>query len=97
MSAETFFTTNSTTLSSTAVLVLDALGSVLVTTTNEISVEGHADVRGSVAPYPTNWELSAGRSTQVLRHLVEASGLQPAHLKSVGFGDTRPVAAGDAP
>lgn len=33
----------------------------------------------------------------MLRHLVEASGLPPAHLKSVGFGDTRPVAAGDAP
>lgn len=73
VSAETFFDTNSTTLSDKALLVLDALGSVLVTTTNEISVEGHADVRGSVAPYPTNWELSAGRSTQVLRHLVEAS------------------------
>lgn len=94
VSAETFFTTNSTELSPAAVQVLDALGSVLVSASNEISVEGHADVRGSVAPFPTNWELSAGRSTQVLRHLVEASGLPPAHLKSVGFGDTRPVAAG---
>ncbi|MCK8466903.1 flagellar motor protein MotB [Microbacterium sp. KSW4-16] len=96
VSAETFFTTNSTALSPTAVLVLDALGSVLVTAPNEISVEGHADVRGSVAPYPTNWELSAGRSTQVLRHLVESSGLPPSHLKSVGFGDTRPIAAGNS-
>jgi chemotaxis protein MotB len=96
VSAETFFTTNSTALSPVAVAVLDALGSVLVTTPNEISVEGHADVRGSAAPYPTNWELSSGRSTQVLRHLVESSGLPPAHLKSVGFGDTRPVAAGDS-
>jgi len=96
VSAETFFTTNSTTLSAKAVRVLDALGSVLVSAPNEISVEGHADVRGSVAPYPTNWELSAGRSTQVLRHLVESSGLPPTHLKSVGFGDTRPVAAGSS-
>jgi chemotaxis protein MotB len=97
VSAETFFTTNSTTLSSKAVRILDALGSVLVTAPNEISVEGHADVRGSVAPFPTNWELSAGRSTQVLRHLVESSGLPPTHVKSVGFGDTRPVATGSSP
>lgn len=94
VSAETFFTTNSTSLNPAAVKVLNTLGSVLVTASNEISVEGHADVRGSVAPYPTNWELSSGRSTQVLRHLVESSGLPPAHLKSVGFGDTRPIANG---
>ncbi|MFS0892937.1 flagellar motor protein MotB [Microbacterium sp. 179-I 3D2 NHS] len=97
VSAETFFQTNSTELSPVAVLVLDALGSVLVTAPNEISVEGHADVRGSAAPFPTNWELSAGRSTQVLRHLVEKSGLPPVRLKSVGFGDTRPFAEGDSP
>lgn len=94
VSSETFFSTNSTELSPAAVQVLDALGTVLVTTPNEISVEGHADVRGSVAPFPTNWELSAGRSTQVLRHLAESSGIPPTHLKSVGFGDTRPIASG---
>ncbi|MEZ0140548.1 flagellar motor protein MotB [Microbacterium sp. NRRL B-14842] len=77
VSAETFFTTNSTDLSPAATQVLDALGSVLVSAPNEISVEGHADARGSVAPFPTNWELSAGRSTQVLRYLVEAAGLPP--------------------
>lgn len=94
VSAETFFDTNSTVLSRKAVRVLDALGSVLVDTPNEISVEGHADARGSVAPFPTNWELSSGRSTQVLRHLVEDSGIASAHIKSVGFGDTRPIAKG---
>ncbi|MDP3953069.1 flagellar motor protein MotB [Microbacterium sp.] len=94
VSAETFFATNSTNLSGTAVAVLDALGAVLVDVPNEISVEGHADNRGSIAPFPTNWELSSGRSTQVLRHLVEACGLPPTHVKSVGFGDTRPVADG---
>lgn len=97
ISAETFFDTNSTVLSGTATAVLDALGTVLVDVPNEISVEGHADHRGSAAPFPTNWELSSGRSTQVLRHLVEACGLPPAHIKSVGFGDTRPTAEGTSP
>lgn len=94
VSAETFFATNSTTLSSAAVSILDALGDVLVSIPNEISVEGHADSRHSTAPFATNWELSSGRSTQVLRHLVEVCGIDPASIKSVGYGDARPVAAG---
>jgi chemotaxis protein MotB len=97
VSAETFFATNSTALSDKAVGVLGALGGVLVQTPNEISVEGHADQRSSAAPFPTNWELSAGRSTQVLRFLVESQGLDGARVKAVGYGDTRPVAAGATP
>nr|WP_274606871.1 flagellar motor protein MotB [Microbacterium esteraromaticum] len=97
VSAETFFATNSTVLAPAAVEILDALGSVLVTIPNQISVEGHADSRQSVAPFATNWELSAGRSTQVLRHLVESGGIDPAVIQSVGFGDARPVVKGASP
>ncbi|QBR73824.1 OmpA/MotB family protein [Microbacterium sediminis] len=92
--AETFFQTNSTVLSDKAVAVLDALGGVLVEVDNEISIEGHADYRAPVAPFPTNWELSSGRATQVLRHLVEADGLRGDRVQAVGFGDTRPIAEG---
>lgn len=94
VSAETFFATNSNTLTDTATRILDTLASVLVTIPNEVSVEGHADNRRSVAPYATNWELSAARATQVVRHLIEADGFPMAKIKAVGFGDTRPVANG---
>ncbi|WP_417564419.1 OmpA/MotB family protein [Microbacterium sp.] len=97
VSAETFFATNSTTLSRKAVRVLDALGGVMSGIPNQISVEGHADRRMAAAPFPTNWELAAGRSTQVLRHLVEGCGLDPAHVQSVGYGDARPTVAGSSP
>lgn len=94
VSAETFFETNSTRLSTVAIRVIDTLGTVLATIPNEISVEGHADNRQSAYPYPTNWELSSARATQVLRRLVESRGIDPAAIQSVGFGDARPVAAG---
>lgn len=97
VSAETFFATNSTTLSNLAVNILNALGGVLTDIPNEISVEGHADTRQSAAPFATNWELSAGRATQVLRHLVETCGIDPSVIKSVGYGDARPVAKGTGP
>jgi chemotaxis protein MotB len=96
VSADTYFGTNSTRLSTKAVTVLNALGGVLVDVPNQISVEGHADRRSAAAPFPTNWELSAGRSTQVLRYLVEKRGLDPGHIKSVGFGDAHPVATGSS-
>lgn len=96
VSAETFFETNSTNLSTKAISVLNTLGTVLVDVPNEISVEGHADHRVAAAPFPTNWELSSGRSTQVLRYLVEACGLTPTKVKSVGYADTRPIADGSS-
>ncbi|HTN54913.1 MAG TPA: flagellar motor protein MotB [Microbacterium sp.] len=94
VSAETFFATNSTALSRLAVNILNTLGGVLAGIPNELSIEGHADTRQSAAPFATNWELSAARATQVLRHLVEACGINPGAVKSVGYGDARPVAEG---
>lgn len=94
VSADTFFATNSPVLSATAVRILNTLGGVLTSVPNEISIEGHADSRQSTAPFATNWELSAARSTQVLRHLVEVCGIEPSAIKSVGFGDARPIAEG---
>lgn len=93
---ETFFATNSTVLSHKAKVVLKALGGVLDSVPNQLSIEGHADRRAAAAPFPTNWELSSARSTQVLRYLVEDRGLNPSHVKSVGYGDAHPVADGSS-
>jgi len=95
--AETFFSDNSTALSGKADAVLDAIGDVLVTVGNQVSVEGHADHRISAAPYPTNWELSGGRATQVARFLVEHEGVGGPRVKATAFSDTRPLVAGDSP
>lgn len=97
VSAETFFQTNSTTLSGKAITVLSALGPVLADIPNQLSVEGHADSRSSVAPFATNWELSAGRATQVLRHIIEKQGVTATRGQAVGFGDTKPIAQGASP
>lgn len=96
VSADTFFATNSTELSPRAVTVLGAIGGVLASVPNEISVEGHADHRTAAAPFATNWELASSRATQVLRFLVEKQSLSPQHVKSVGFGDAQPIASGDS-
>ncbi len=95
--AETFFADNSTDLSGTADTVLDVIGDVLITVDNQVSVEGHADHRLSAFPFPTNWELSGGRATQVARFLVEHEGVAGGRVRATAFSDTRPIAPGDTP
>ncbi|MGN6759991.1 MAG: OmpA/MotB family protein [Leifsonia sp.] len=87
----TFFDSNRAELSPRAVLVLNDIGPVLAPESYAVSVEGHADLRQPGAPYPTNWELSAGRATSVLRHLVEVNGFPQSRIAAVSFGSARPV------
>ena len=87
----TFFDSNRAELSARAVAVLNDIGPVLAPASYGVSVEGHADLRQPGAPYPTNWELSAGRATSVLRHLVEVNGFPQGRIAAVSFGSARPV------
>jgi len=63
---------------------------------HNIYVEGHTD-NANIGPvlaktFPTNWELSAARSTAVTRFLQETGGLEPTRLFAVGCSSYRPVA-----
>ena len=91
------FPSGSAQLAPYAIDVIQRLGGALAPYPNPIRVEGHTDNKPikTVAFY-SNWELSAGRSTQVLRYLVEDRGLDPGRVKSVGFGDAHPVATGSS-
>ena len=63
-----------------------------------INVEGYTD-NVPIGPelrsrFPSNWELSTARATNVVRFL-ESKGVNPNLLSATGFGDTRPVASND--
>lgn len=92
--AETFFPGNSTAMSRTTETVLSAIGSVVSTLRDPILVEGHADPRGSSAPFPTDWELASGRATAVVRHLVERTGIAGPRASAIGYGSQRPLTTG---
>ncbi|GAB3044142.1 flagellar motor protein MotB [Parafrigoribacterium mesophilum] len=94
---ETFFETSSAILTAQAGQILDAVSPTLVKADHDISVEGHADYRKSIYPYPSNWELSADRAVHVLRHLVEQGGVPQQRIAAVGFGSARPIATGTSP
>lgn len=65
-----------------------------------IRIEGHTDNMPIVGPltqrYPTNWELSAARATNVARYL-QKQAINPATLSAAAFGEFRPVADNSTP
>lgn len=76
--------------------VLARLAERLAGVEGEISVEGHTDsLPIATSRFPSNWELSAGRASAVVRALAEA-GVARERLRAIGYADTRPLAANDS-
>ncbi len=93
--AETYFSGNSVVMTNKALAILGTIAPVLSGLPNEVSVEGHADPVGSSGEYPTDWELSSGRATQVVRYFVEQGGMAQGRVAAVGYGSARPIAGGE--
>ena len=78
--------------------ILDHVTKFLKQNTNLIRVEGNTDNEPiSTAQYPTNWELSTARATNVVRYMVETDGLQPERVSAAGYGQYRPRNKNDTP
>ncbi|KXZ39775.1 chemotaxis protein MotB [Alkalithermobacter thermoalcaliphilus JW-YL-7 = DSM 7308] len=63
-----------------------------------IRIEGHTDnvpIRNS--KYPSNWELSVSRSSNVVRFLIEETGINPRRISASGYSEYHPVAPNDSP
>lgn len=57
----------------------------------EIDVEGHTDnVPISSSSFPSNWELSTSRASNIVRYFSEM-GLPQKRLKASGYADSRPL------
>ena len=63
---------------------------------NEIMVEGHTDDWPiSTEQFPSNWELSTARATNVVRYFIENTDINPARFSAAGYSEYRPVAPND--
>lgn len=59
----------------------------------KIDVEGHTDdVPISTARFPSNWELSVSRASNVVKYFIEHD-IDSERLKASGYADTRPLVA----
>jgi len=80
--------------------VLDKVVSILKDVKDKrIQIEGHTDnvpiVSDLKKRFPTNWELSTARATEVVRYLQESGGIDPNLLSATGYGEYMPVAPND--
>lgn len=63
----------------------------------DIRIEGHTDIVPINTPkFPSNWELSVLRATNVLRLLEEEIDINSKRLSASGYGPNRPVAPNDS-
>ncbi|MEN6620907.1 MAG: OmpA family protein [Smithella sp.] len=56
-----------------------------------VEIQGHTDnIPISSRRYPSNWELSADRATQVAKALISL-GINPSKISTKGFGEYKPL------
>jgi chemotaxis protein MotB len=94
------FPSGSAQISSEGKAVLDKVISILKDVKDQrIQIEGHTDnvkiVSALKKKFPTNWELSTARATEVLRYLQEHGEINPNQLSATGYGEFQPVASND--
>lgn len=94
LSATSFFDAGSAKFTKDALPMLRAMVSQLEAVKDEdvvIEVEGHTDDTPPGKEFPSNWELSTARASNVVRYLI-AKGFSPYKLKVTGYGSSQPKA-----
>lgn len=90
---DVLFATGSAELRPAGKTLLDRVARLFADNDYPISVEGHTDDTPiHTTRFPSNWELSTARATNVTRFLI-GEGIAPDRLSAVGYADTRPRAA----
>ena len=93
LASSAFYKPGSADIRPQAIPVLQELARTLIAPrymTYVVEVEGHSDDDPiSTRRFPSNWELSAGRATRVVRFFIE-QGMDMRRLKAAGFAESRP-------
>jgi len=77
---------------------LDKISNFIKTNHLLVTVEGHTDDRPISNPvFPSNWELSVGRASRIIRYMHDKHGIPNNMLSASGYADTRPVATNATP
>lgn len=72
--------------------LLDRIAESLKDVPNSIRIEGHTDNTPiKTAQFPSNWELSTSRATNILRYLSEKHQITPNKLSAIGYGEYMPI------
>ncbi|MDD2585907.1 MAG: flagellar motor protein MotB [Syntrophomonadaceae bacterium] len=76
--------------------IIKQVGGALLGIPNYIRVEGHTDnLPINTGKFPSNWELSVLRASNVVHVLQEQASVPAERLSIIGYGEYRPLAPND--
>jgi len=97
LTQDVLFSSGSAKVNAKGQKVLGKVASNLKNLPHQVQVEGHTDnVPIRSERYPSNWELAAGRASEVVK-LLAANGVDPSRLAAVSHGEFMPRASNDTP
>lgn len=86
------FEPGSANLQQTAIELLDIVYETIKDIPNHIRIEGHTDnSQITSAQFPSNWELSAARATEVVRYFIDNYDIGAGRISALGYGEFRPI------
>jgi chemotaxis protein MotB len=87
------FDEGSATIKPDAEKTLNEIIKVLTKIDNPVIIEGHTDSTPiKNAKYPSNWELSTARATNIISYVIKTGKISPKRLSAVGYGEYMPIA-----
>ncbi|MDR1550432.1 MAG: OmpA family protein [Hungatella sp.] len=95
VAASVFFESGRAEIDGAAEPVLQKISEILVTYQDSfkmVRIEGHTDNRPiNTRIYDSNWELSTSRAVNVLRWLLDTSGIEAKKFSAIGYSEYYPV------
>lgn len=86
------FDAGTATIKPEAEKTLTQIVKVLTKIDNPVIIEGHTDSTPiKNAKFPSNWELSTTRATNIIAYMIKRGDISPKRLCAVGYGEYMPV------
>jgi chemotaxis protein MotB len=88
-----FFDSGQAQIKPSAYDLINTIAEAMTQYNNPLRIEGHTDnIPINTSQFPSNWELSSARSTNVLKYLLKYFDTEPEKISATGYGEFRPVA-----
>jgi len=93
-----FFDSGSATMLPSGMDAVDRLAGVIAPRGENLRIEGHTDnVPIHNAHFPSNWELSTARATELVQLFIYRHHVMPSRLSAAGYAEFHPVADNSTP
>jgi len=93
-----FYESGSSTMRESSIPAIDRLANVIVPRAESLRIEGHTDnIPIHNAHFPSNWELSTARASNLVRLFIDRYRVEPNRLSAAGYAEFHPVDDNDTP